>query len=96
MQNSHPSSRAPENIAEISHGSIKMLRGADSNLNKASGSKGNHGGRLSDNFGSSQQNPNKSYIVPTHRRSNTAASFMPTMSLKQFSDPKTQLTAGLL
>lgn len=33
----------------------------------------------------------KAYAVPTHRRSNTAASFVPTMTLKQFQDQKTAI-----
>lgn len=49
------------------------------------------GGTGGNNSQQKVQSLSKAYAMPTHRRSNTAASFVPTMTLKQFQDQKTAI-----
>ena len=50
--------------------------------------------RQSNLINNAQKALNKNYAVPTHRRSNTAAAFVPQMTLKQFQEQKNAAMAS--
>ena len=82
-----PPNSAPENLADESHKSGKKLKAVDVELNRSQAMNSRQ--PASNTLGpSNTTNPAKvsnlkqTYNVPTHRRSNTAASFVPTMTLK--------------
>ena len=76
-----PPNSAPENIQDTSQKSNKKLKVVDVELNRNQGVS-RQGQIAQSNSTAGKHVSNKQYNVPTHRRSNTAASFMPTMTLK--------------
>ena len=81
-----PPNSAPENLADESHKSGKKLKVVDVELNRTQqmNSRQTTGplGQSNTTNPTKMANLKQTYNVPTHRRSNTAASFVPTMTLK--------------